>query len=114
MLSINNREMAVHNREWIAVNRKVRIENDALFFGIQVFSAQEARTLSHRLAIHSRGCAPDAVWNVTDEHFEPVDLDRPGRRFRKALHALREQRPGFELPAEQIVNLMNHLFGGLL
>src|SRR5712691_2479588 len=52
MLAMNDGEMAVHNRKWIAVQNKIT-KRDPFFLRILVLRAKETRTLQDRCAIYS-------------------------------------------------------------
>ena len=48
--------------------------------------------------------------NVTDEYVVPINAYGPGSRLRKALNAFGQPRPRPDLPCEELLDRIDHLF----
>src|SRR5262245_44264396 len=94
MPAVDDREMVVDDREWIAIDRVIRVERNSPFFGIEIFRTKETRPLRNGIAINSGSGTRHAMRNMSHENIEPGDARPAGLRVRKALDSTSEARPG--------------------
>src|ERR1051326_8309470 len=109
VLAVNDREMAVNDREWIAVDCVIVGEGDALLLRIQISAAEKARPPGNRFTINGCRCAPKPMRDVPNENIEPADTLRPRARIRQSFHAAGQTRPGADLLLKQMFDLLKHL-----
>jgi hypothetical protein len=102
VLSMGNRQVTIHYRKRIAVDREFA-KLDTFLFRRQICRTQKAGPQRNRLAVNPSGCAADTMGNVTHEDVEPIYSDWPGLRAPEAFETLYQQRPGPYLAPEEFV-----------
>ncbi len=105
VLPMNDRDVAVNDGVRIAVDRKLVVEFDAFLLRRHVLFAKKTWTALDGHTIHCRSRADNAMRNVPNVNFEPVDGNRPSLCARETFRAGGKQCPDFQLLLEKRFNL---------
>src|SRR5215467_11674294 len=109
MLRMDDRQVPIQNRKWIAVNGELRIERNSLLTGWQIRGTQEARPLRHGSCIHGGRGAPDSMRNVTNQQVPARDELCARLAVAQAFNTASKQGPRVNLIGEQPVNVVDEL-----
>src|SRR5262245_47348319 len=101
--------MAIHNWIWVAVDRVVGPEGNALLFRIEIPRAQKTWPPGNRLRIDCCSCTCYTMRDVPDEYVKPVDSHGAGLCLLQSRHAAGQARPNFKLVLEQQFDFVDHL-----
>src|SRR5215831_1792891 len=97
MLAVDDREMVVDDRKWIAIDCVIRVERNSPFFGIEIFRTKETRPLRNGIAIDSGSGTRHAMRNMSHENIEPVDAHATRVCIGKPFYSTCKARPGLAL-----------------
>jgi len=101
VLPVNNRDVAINDRIWIAIDGEILVELDTFLLRRHVLSAKKTWTALNRSPIHGSCCADDTMWNVTNVNFEPVYSNLSSLGAGEALRSRCQQWPDFQLLFEK-------------
>ena len=88
MIGVNDSQMAVEDRERVAVGREFRIEGNSLFLGIEVRRTEKAFALCDGNHVDRCGRALDAMRDMPNQHVASESTLDPGLAFAQSLQAL--------------------------
>src|SRR4030095_14988544 len=104
MIGVNDRQMLLEYGKWIAIERELRIEGNALLLGIEICRTQKAFPLRDGHCVDRSRRALDAMRDVTDQNLASENTLGAHAAFAQSFQASCKRGPLHRLRRDQAIN----------